>query len=118
MLLAGIQKNPVMDKIFYIYILASKKNGTLYVGITSDLPKRIFQHKHKHKLIKGFSNKYDINKLVYYEIYKDSVTAITREKRLKKWKRQWKIRLILKKKSHVERFISRNRNINRLIGRA
>ncbi len=84
-----------MSKIFCVYIVSNKRQGTLYIGITSELPKRIYQH--KNKLFEGFSKKYGLDKLVYYEIYKDSITAITREKRLKKWKRQWKIKLIEEK---------------------
>ncbi len=84
-----------MNKIFYVYILASKQNGTLYIGVTSDLLKRTYQH--KNKMLNGFSKKYEVHKLVYYEIYADSVSAITREKRLKKWRRKWKLRLIEKK---------------------
>lgn len=84
-----------MSKTFCVYIVSNKRHGTLYIGITSELPKRIYQH--KNKLFEGFSKKYSLDKLVYYEIYKDSITAITREKRLKKWKRQWKIKLIEEK---------------------
>jgi len=76
----------------YIYILASKKNGTLYTGVTSDLPKRIYQH--KSKLAEGFTQKHNVNNLVYYEIFDDMENAIRREKRLKKYKREQKIRLI------------------------
>jgi putative endonuclease len=79
-------------KNYYVYILASRKNGTLYVGITSNLPNRIYQHKTKQ--IKGFTEKYNINKLVYYEQGIDFYNAASREKQLKKWKRQWKIELI------------------------
>ncbi|MFH1856610.1 MAG: GIY-YIG nuclease family protein [Candidatus Omnitrophota bacterium] len=81
-----------MGKNYYIYILASKKNGTLYIGITSDLIKRVWQH--KEKLVEGFTKKYDVDKLVYYEPYTDPENAIKREKRLKFYKRQWKIDLI------------------------
>jgi putative endonuclease len=85
----------LMSKTFYVYILSNKRHGTLYIGVTSELQKRIY--KHKNKMLEGFSKKYDLDKIIYYEIYKDSVTAITREKRLKKWKRQWKIKLIEEK---------------------
>lgn len=81
-------------KTFYIYILASKKNGTLYIGMTNDLIRRV--HEHKSGLIGGFTKKYSINKLVYFESTEDVIAAILREKRLKKWKRQWKIELIEK----------------------
>lgn len=84
-----------MNKTFYVYILASKQNGTLYIGVTSDVLKRAYQH--KNKMLDGFSKKYEVDKLVYYEIYDDSLSAITREKRLKKWRRKWKLRLIEEK---------------------
>ena len=83
-----------MDKQYYVYILASRKNGTLYIGITSDLVKRVWEH--KEKAVKGFTRKYSVNRLVYYEIFDDSENAIKREKRLKEYKRQWKIDLIEK----------------------
>ena len=77
---------------YYVYILASTYNGTLYIGVTSDLVKRVWQH--KEKLVKGFSKEYSVDKLVYYEECGDIKSAIQREKRLKKWNRLWKIRLI------------------------
>ncbi len=80
---------------YYIYILANKKNGTLYIGVTNNLFNRIFQHKLKQNK-NSFTAKYNINKLVYYEIYQYIEDAIKREKQLKKWKRQWKIGLIEK----------------------
>jgi len=76
----------------YVYILASKKNGTLYIGVTSDLVKRIYEH--KQKLIDGFTKEYNVHALVYFESYKDIKEAILREKQMKKWNRKWKIRLI------------------------
>ena len=76
----------------YVCILASKKHGTLYLGVTNNLVRRA--HEHKSKSIDGFSKLYDIDKLVWFEIYDDALTAITREKELKKWRRDWKIRLI------------------------
>jgi len=79
-------------KNYYIYILASKKNGTLYIGMTNDLVRRIFEH--KSGSIEGFTKKYSVDKLVYFESTTDVNEAIAREKRLKKWKRQWKIDLI------------------------
>ena len=79
---------------YYVYILASKRNGTLYIGVTSNLIKRIYEH--KNNLIKGFTKKYNIYNLVYYEITEDVNSAITREKQLKIWKRNWKIELIEK----------------------
>lgn len=85
----GIQKNNMKA---YVYITANKRNGTLYVGVTSDLIKRVWQH--KNKLIDGFTNKYDVNLLVYYEEHDDIKEAIQREKRIKKWERAWKLRII------------------------
>ena len=81
-------------KQYYVYILASKKNGTLYIGITNNLPKRVFEH--KNNLVEGFTQKYNVHNLVYYEQYSDVYSAIIREKRLKKCKRRWKIELIEK----------------------
>ncbi|TWX65857.1 GIY-YIG nuclease family protein [Colwellia demingiae] len=77
-----------------VYILASEKNGTLYVGVTSNLVKRIWQH--KNHVVSGFSEKHEVKRLVYFEQLDDMVNAITREKVLKKWNRAWKIRLIEK----------------------
>jgi putative endonuclease len=82
----------MLDKQYYVYILASKKYGTLYTGITANLAGRIFVHKQKY--VDGFTKKYDIDKLVWYEVHADVYEAISREKRIKKWKRQWKINLI------------------------
>ena len=79
-------------KSYYVYILASKRNGTLYIGITSDLRKRIYEH--KNDLVEGFTKKYKIHNLVHYEQTTDAISAIQREKQLKKWNRAWKIRLI------------------------
>ncbi|WP_253307758.1 MULTISPECIES: GIY-YIG nuclease family protein [unclassified Rickettsia] len=79
-------------KQYYVYILASRRNGTLYIGVTSNIIKRTYEH--KHKIIKGFSSKYNINKLVYFEQYDDIIAAISREKLLKEYKRQWKLNLI------------------------
>jgi putative endonuclease len=81
-------------KTYFIYILASKRNGTLYVGMTNDLIRRVYEH--KSGLIEGFTKKYSIDKLVYYESTTNVNEAILREKRLKKWKREWKIELIEK----------------------
>jgi len=83
-----------MEKEYYIYILASKRNGTLYVGFTSNLIKRVWEH--KNKLVEGFTFKYGVEILVYYEIFQDPVNAIEREKRIKKYKRKWKLDLIEK----------------------
>ena len=76
----------------YIYILASKRNGTLYIGKTNDLKRRIYEH--KHNIIKGFTKKYGVHKLVYYEVYDDHENAALREIRMKAWKRKWKLDLI------------------------
>lgn len=78
----------------YVYILASKRNGTLYIGVTTDLQKRIWQHKNKQ--IEGFTQKYGVDQLMYFEIYDDYREAANREARMKKWKRDWKIKLIEK----------------------
>jgi putative endonuclease len=78
----------------YVYILANKKNGTLYVGVTSDLAKRVWEH--KNKVYQGFSAKYGVDKLVYYETYEDIEFAIQREKQVKKWNRVWKAQTIMK----------------------
>jgi len=75
-----------------VYILASKIGGTLYVGVTSDLVKRL--HEHKAKAVPGFTRTHDVTRLVYFEQFDDIETAIAREKRLKKWNRNWKVRLI------------------------
>lgn len=80
---------------YYVCILASKRNGTLYIGVTSNLIKRIYEH--KNNFIEGFTKKYNIHNLVYYEMTEDVTSAIEREKQLKKWKRNWKIELIEKK---------------------
>ena len=79
----------------YVYILASKKNGTLYIGVTSNLVKRVYEH--KNNLVEGFTKKYHVHTLVYYEVFEDIEEAIKWEKRLKKWNRKWKIELIEKK---------------------
>ena len=81
-----------MPKQPAIYILASKRNGTLYVGVTSDLTKRVWEH--KNDLVEGFSKRYKVHLLVYYELHADMPQAIAREKTLKSWKRSWKIKLI------------------------
>jgi len=81
-------------KEYYVYILASSKNGTLYTGVTSDLRRRIFEH--RTGCVEGFTRKYKVYRLVYYEKYDNIYAAISREKRLKKWNRKWKIRLIEK----------------------
>ena len=84
-----------MNKKGYTYILASQKRGTLYIGVTSDLIKRIWQH--KEGIIEGHTKKYDIKMLVHYEIFDNIEDAIAREKQLKQWRRDWKIALIEEK---------------------
>ena len=79
-------------KTYYVYILASKRNGTLYIGVTNNLIRRVYEH--RNDLINGFAKKYKVHMLVYYEHTNDINSAIQREKRLKKWKREWKIELI------------------------
>jgi putative endonuclease len=78
--------------------MASRKNGAIYIGVTSDLVKRVYEH--KNDLIEGFTSKYNVHDLVYYEIFDDIKEAIVREKRIKKWDRSWKISLI--EKNNVE----------------
>lgn len=82
----------INDKCFYVYIMTNCMNGTLYIGVTSNLINRVYQH--KNKIIKGFTEKYDLDRLVYYEVIQGSLEAMTREKQLKKYKRAWKINLI------------------------
>jgi putative endonuclease len=86
-----------MEAQFRVYILASRKHGTLYIGITNDLIRRVYEH--KTKVVPGFTTKYGVDKLVYFEIFDDRTSAITREKQLKKWRRDWKIELIEDKNS-------------------
>ena len=77
---------------FYVYLLASKRNGTLYLGVTRDLVRRVYQH--KTKATPGFTSRYGVQRLVWFETYDDPTTAIAREKDVKKWRRAWKLRLI------------------------
>lgn len=86
------ESRPMHSKTYYVYIMASKRNGTLYVGVTNDLIKRAYQH--KNNLADGFTKKYSVHSLVYYETTNDIKSALAREKQLKKWKRQWKLELI------------------------
>lgn len=81
-----------MNKQPAVYILASKRNGTLYVGVTSDLIKRIWQH--KNDVVKGFTERYSVHQLVWYELHETMESAIRKEKMLKNWKRVWKLKLI------------------------
>ena len=80
------------SKSFYVYILASKIGGMLYIGVTSHLVRRVYEH--RSKMVKSFTEKYDVVRLVYFEQFDDPENAIKREKHLKKWNRAWKIRLI------------------------
>ena len=82
------------DKIPCVYILASKRNGTLYVGVTSDLPGRIWQH--KADIVPGFTRRYGVHRLVWYEVHHTMTSAISREKTIKGWRRAWKLDLIEK----------------------
>ena len=82
------------ERIYWVYILASGLGGTLYVGVTNDLVRRVYEH--RMKFVSGFTEKYDVHRLVYFEQHTDIEAAIRREKRLKKWNRSWKIRLIEK----------------------
>lgn len=79
-------------KSYYVYIMTSQRNGTLYTGFTSDLVKRVWQHKSAQ--CAGFTAKYKVNQLVYYEVHEDVYAAIKREKNIQAWKREWKLRLI------------------------
>ncbi len=79
---------------YYVYILASKRNGTLYTGVTNNLKKRIYEH--KNDLVEGFTKKYGVHMLVYFEQTTDVNSAIQREKRIKTWQRKWKLELIEK----------------------
>ncbi|HEY2754952.1 MAG TPA: GIY-YIG nuclease family protein [Pseudolabrys sp.] len=77
---------------YFVYLLASERNGTLYLGVTNDLVRRVYEH--KNKIFRGFSQRYEVGRLVWFETYDDPVNAITREKDIKKWRRAWKLRLI------------------------
>jgi putative endonuclease len=81
-------------KSYFVYILASQRNGTLYIGVTSDLVKRVWEH--RNKIVKGFTEKYGVDKLVYFEQTENVISALEREKQLKKWNRSWKLKLIEK----------------------
>src|SRR5258708_21723385 len=82
---------------YYVYLLASKKHGTLYLGVTNDIVRRGYEH--RTKVVPGFTKRYGVDKLVWFEIYDDVTTAIAREKELKKCRRDWKSRLVLAPKS-------------------
>lgn len=83
-----------IERNSYVYILANERNGTIYIGVTSNLKRRIQEH--KEKIVEGFTEKYDVDKLVYYEIHGTIGSAILREKQMKQWNRAWKIKLIEK----------------------
>ena len=85
---------------YFVYMLASKRNGILYIGVTNNLLKRV--HKHKNDVTEGFTRKYNVHSLVYYEVFNRIQDAITREKQIKKWKRQWKMELIEKSNPNWE----------------
>ena len=81
-----------MRKSYYVYIMASKKDGVLYRGVTNDLIRRIYEH--RHNLTEGFTKKYYVHRLVYFKATEDVISAIAREKQIKKWYRKWKVELI------------------------
>jgi len=83
-----------MANNYYVYMLASKRNGTLYIGVTNNLERRLYEH--KNNLIEGFTNKYNVHHLVYFEDVNDIQSALQREKQLKRWTRKWKLELIEK----------------------
>jgi putative endonuclease len=84
----------------YVYILASKPRGTLYVGVTGDLVRRVYEH--RTGAVEGFTKKYAVHRLVYFEIFEDIENAIAREKCIKKWKRSWKVQMIEEKNLYWE----------------
>jgi len=81
-----------MGRSYFVYMLASQRNGTLYIGVTNDLSRRVYEHKRKQ--VRGFTSRYKVHVLVWYESYGDVNDAIAREKQLKKWERRWKLELI------------------------
>ena len=92
-------------KQYYVYILASKIGGTLYIGVTNNLVRRVYQH--REKFVEGFTKQYDVTRLVYYEVHSDIEAAITREKQMKKWNRAWKIRLMAEDNPHWDNLYKR-----------
>jgi putative endonuclease len=82
------------ERSFWVYILASRLGGTLYIGVTNDLVRRVYEH--RSKFVPGFTRKYGVDRLIYFEQFNTAEAAITREKQMKKWNRQWKIQLIEK----------------------
>ncbi|HEX2447331.1 MAG TPA: GIY-YIG nuclease family protein [Methyloceanibacter sp.] len=93
------------ERVYYVYILASRIGGTLYVGITGDLVRRVYQH--REKLVKGFTKKYGVDRLVYCEAFGEVGAAIRREKQMKRWNRAWKIQLIEEKNLNWDDLYSR-----------
>src|SRR5271166_749216 len=87
-----------MPKVYYVYIMASRRNGTLYTGVTNDISRRAFEH--REGLVPGFTKKYGVKMLVYFEMFDDIGFAIERETRLKKWNRAWKLQLIEERNPH------------------
>jgi putative endonuclease len=85
----------VKDRAYYVYILASRIGGTLYIGVTSDLVRRVYEH--REKLVRGFTERYGLSRLVYFEQFGDVRAAILREKQMKRWRRAWKVRIIEEK---------------------
>jgi putative endonuclease len=85
-------KSQIRTAVYYVYILANRKHGTLYIGVTNNLIRRVYEH--RSDVVRGFSTRYQVHLLVWFESYDDVPTAITREKELKKWRRDWKINLI------------------------
>ena len=81
-----------MEKIFCVYMMASRRNGTLYTGVTSDLVKRVYEH--REGSVDGFTKEYAVKTLVWYEVHEDALSAISREKQIKAWKRGWKLKMI------------------------
>jgi putative endonuclease len=88
----GVTTGVEVGKAGYVYILASERNGTLYIGVTSELVKRAWQH--REGLVDGFSKRNGVKRLVYFEVFEDMANAIAREKAMKKWRRKWKIEAI------------------------
>jgi putative endonuclease len=90
----GHDRNATMPKQFYVYLLASRRDGVIYIGMTNNLVRRVWEH--KTNAVDGFTKKYNVHRLVWYEVADTARAAITREKQLKKWNRAWKIQLIEK----------------------
>ena len=94
-----------MDRNYYVYILTNKKDGILYIGVTNNLERRIYEH--KQGMVEGFSKKYNLKRLVHFEDTGDVKSAIAREKCLKRWNRKWKVRLIEKQNPNWEDLASK-----------